>query len=81
MRAHFGGYPLTKVVHDNIPSLGDRYTITLEDSNELSIMALSTGEYDMYYNGSKVLSLTAKDSGVLVSILSGGLSSFQEGGS
>ena len=68
---------MTRVVHDNIPSLGERYTITLEDSNELSVMSLTTGDHELYYNGSKVLTLTSKDAGVLVSVLSGGLTSFQ----
>ena len=70
---------MTKVVYDSIPSIGDRYKLTLENSIELTVVNLTTGDHEIYIGDSKIVTLTSKDTSVLISVLTGALPALLEG--
>ena len=62
---------MTKLLHDTIPSLGERYRLTLEDSTEITVVNLKGGGHEIYIQEKKVATLTSKDSKVLIAVLTG----------
>ena len=62
---------MTKLLHDNIPSLGDRYRLTLENTTEMTVINLKGGGHEIYIKEQKVATLTSKDSKILITILAG----------
>ena len=63
--------PLSDVVHGRIPPLGERFTISLEASKEVSIIRFNNGNHDIYVGDKKAFSLNQEELGIFLSILSG----------
>ena len=54
-----------------MPTIGEKFTFTLEDSTTFTVIRHREGFFDIYKDGKKVWTLSARDAAILISILGG----------